>query len=164
MNKNAEKIFERWKLPDNLREQFYEMADNFGLDLLSEYFDFHLEKYTKGYLKQLEEELHHEVLFTAKDWNQLGDILDHIFKFSELDLYGLFDLDDLMDKISRNRLVYFYECKETTWNKRIICCRGKDNTKMRWIVEAHKDWLKKEAVNFKLKEECKKKEEFRKGV
>lgn len=149
MNKDIKyTVEEHWKIPTEQLPIVYELVQKYGIDLIHENLDWHDVEYTKEYFEDLETRVKKDILFEAKDWDQMYSILNEIFQFGELESFGLFDIDDLFTKIDRNRLMYFYEFKEDKTNKKVIACRGSkvSDAKQGWIMDGYQKWLKHQRI------------------
>ncbi len=135
-------IFDDWKIPDNLHEKAYSIIRKFGLTFVSEIFPYH-ETYTDQCLDEFEKELESYVMFEARDWYQLTDILCEIFEFQTIIDYNLYDEKDLINKIIHKELLNFYEDQEDKKSpKQVLCCQGykMKDAQREWVMRSYQKW------------------------
>lgn len=143
MDANIKQIFQNWKIPIELHEKAYEIVKIGGLTLVNENFDYYI-AVTAEYLQQLEKEIRGYVLFEAESWYQMNDILNEIFEFNILNSFGLFDEDELYNKLEKKDLLYFRDKIEGRPEKTIVCFKGYKLTEdqKKEVLKSYEKWRK----------------------
>lgn len=141
--------FQSWQIPEQYYDVVAQMVDQFGETYMGYHWEPMTEPHSHENICQWRKELQDNLFFCAKNWYEMCDILIEIFEFRTLDYTGVWDEDDLIQRLSGKELLEFYDLPD----KRVLCTRGYriKEPMIQQVDKGYHEWKRKQESYNKLR-------------
>lgn len=141
--------FQSWGIPEQHYDLVAQMVEQLGEEYMGQWWEPLTEPYSHEKIAQWRKELQDNLFFSAKNWYEMSDILVEIFDLDTLESTGVWDENDLIERLTGKDFLQFFELND----KRVLCTRGYriKEPMIQAIDKGYQEWKRTQEMYQKLR-------------